>query len=64
MKCQIGAIDSSNPARIDKDICISCMRCISVCPTKAKEVNGFLIFIVNAMLKKACSSRKECEIFL
>lgn len=63
-KCPVGAIDKNNPSKVDKKICISCMRCASVCPHKARKVNGLLIGIVNMMLKKACSVRKECELYL
>lgn len=62
--CPVSAIDRSNPAEVDKNKCISCMRCVSVCPHNAKKVNSLLLATVNMMLKKACSDRKECELFL
>ncbi len=62
--CPVGAIDKKNPAKVDKEACISCMRCISVCPTKARKINGILLAIVNMMLKKSCSERKKCELFI
>lgn len=64
IKCPVGAIDKVNFAKVDKKLCISCMRCVSVCPHHAKKVNGVLITVVNMMLKKACSVRKECELYL
>lgn len=63
-QCPVGAIDSHNASKVDKKVCISCMRCISVCPHHAKKVNGLLIALVNMMLKKACSVRKPCELYL
>lgn len=63
-KCPVGAIDKADFAKIDKKLCISCMRCVSACPHQAKKVNSLLIAIVNMMLKKACSVRKECELYL
>lgn len=63
-KCPVGAIDKNNPAKMNKKICISCMRCVSVCPHHARKVNGLLLAIVNMMLKKACSIRKECELYI
>lgn len=63
-KCPVGAIDKNNPAKVDKRACISCMRCVSVCPHKARKINGLLLAIVNLMLKKACSVRKECELYI
>lgn len=63
-KCPVGAIDKSNPAKVNKKICISCMRCVSICPHHARKVNRLLLAIVNMMLKKACTVRKEYELYL
>lgn len=63
-RCPVGAIDKNNPAKVDKKACISCMRCVSICTHQARKVNGLLLVIVNMMLKKACSVRKECELYI
>lgn len=63
-RCPVGAIDKNNPAKVDKKLCISCMRCVAVCPHQARKVNGLLLSIVNIMLKKSCAVRKECELYL
>lgn len=63
-RCPVGAIDKNNPAKVNKKVCISCMRCVTVCPHHARKVNGLLLAIVNMMLKKACTVRKECELYL
>lgn len=63
-KCPVGAIDKSNPTKVDRKVCISCMRCVAVCPHQARKVNGLLLAIVNMMLKKPCSVRKDCELYL
>lgn len=63
-RCPANAIDKNDPTKVHKNACISCMRCISVCPYHARKINGFLLFIVNAMLKKACSVRKTGELYL
>lgn len=63
-KCPVGAIDKCNPSKVNKSACISCMRCVTVCPHNARKVNGILLAIVNMMLKKACSERKECELYI
>lgn len=64
LRCPVGAIDKNNPAKVNKKVCISCMRCVTVCPHHARKVNGLLLAVVNMMLKKACSVRKECELYL
>lgn len=63
-RCPVGAIDNDNPAKVNKKACISCMRCVSICPHNARKVNGLLLAIVNMMLKKTCSVRKECELYI
>ena len=37
-KCPVGAIDPQNPQNTDKDLCISCMRCVAICPQRALKV--------------------------
>lgn len=63
-KCPSGAIPSNNPKQTDKDKCISCMRCISVCPTHSRKLNPLMLAAASQKLKKACSGRKENELFL
>ena len=63
-KCPSGAISSDNPKQTDKDKCISCMRCISVCPTHSRKLNPLMLAAASQKLKKACSGRKENELFL
>lgn len=63
-KCPVGAIDKSNPQITDKDVCINCMRCVAICPKKARTVNGLMVKTVSLALKKACSERKKNELFI
>lgn len=63
-KCPAGAIDKSNPRIINKSKCISCMRCIAVCPKQARKVNGFMTAVAGMAIKKACSVPKNCELFI
>lgn len=63
-KCPVQAIDKNNPADTDPKRCISCMRCVSICPYSARKVNRIMLAGVNKMLKKTCSERKNCELYL
>lgn len=63
-KCPVGAINPTDSRKVDKKACISCMRCVAVCPHFARKINRFLLFLVNAMLKKAYSQRKANELYL
>ena len=40
------------------------MRCMKLCPQNAGEVNGLMVSAAALTIKKACSVRKENELFL
>ena len=63
-RCPTGAIAAENPRATDKGKCISCMRCVSECPAKARKVSGLMTSIAALAIKKACSVRKANELFL
>ncbi len=62
--CPSGAINPSNPRVVDKSKCIGCMRCVSVCPAKARSVNPVMTKIAAVAIKKACSETKRNELFI
>lgn len=62
--CPSGAISRDRPKTADKSKCISCMRCVAVCPQSARKANGIMVFVASPALKKACSTRKECQLFI
>ena len=63
-KCPVGAISKSNPVDTDKGVCIACMRCVSVCPKKARSIGKIMELGAGLMLQKSCGVRKENEIFI
>lgn len=63
-ECPVDAIPKDNPRKVDKNKCISCMHCISVCPNHSRSNSKILSFVAVQGLKKACLSRKENELFL
>ena len=63
-ECPVQAIDKENPKKVDEKACISCMRCTSICPHSARKVNPVMLSAASLMLKKVCSERKDCELFL
>lgn len=63
-QCPVQAIPREDPTQVDEKACISCMRCVAVCPQKARKLNPLLLSAAGLMLKKVCSQRKECELFL
>lgn len=62
--CPTGAILNNNPKQIDKSKCISCMKCVTICPKQARKVSKLLLKIASITLKKECQKRKENEIFI
>ncbi len=62
-KCPVQAI---NPETLmaDSKKCIFCMRCVNKCPHGARKVNGAMVSVAALAIKKACSVRKENELFL
>ena len=61
--CPVQAIDPAN-FTADATKCISCMRCVKQCPEKARSVNGAIVSIAAMAIKKACSVRKENELYM
>ena len=63
-QCPVQAIDKEEPKKVDEKVCISCMRCVAVCPQGARKLNPVMLSGVSLMLNKVCSERKECELFI
>lgn len=63
-KCPVGAIPVDNPGKTDPDVCISCMRCVEICPEKARTVSKLLLAVASKKIAKVCSNRKENELFI
>lgn len=63
-RCPVQAIDPERVDRVDRSRCISCMRCVTVCPHGARRVNRALLFVVRQLLRRACATRKPNELFL
>lgn len=63
-QCPVGAISVDNPKHVDKDKCISCMRCVKVCPTHSRGIGTIVQAMVTQALKKGCATRKPNELFI
>lgn len=63
-QCPAQAISKENPKVTDSKKCISCMRCVAQCPQSARKVNGAMVSAVALAIKKACSTRKENELYV
>ena len=56
--CPVGAISKDENKKVDKEKCVSCMRCIKACPSNARKVNPVMKAVAGKKLKKSCSDRK------
>ena len=63
-RCPVRAIPADDPAQTDSKKCISCMRCVSICPEQARAVSKLLLAGAVQKLKKACAGSKRNELFL
>lgn len=62
--CPANAISKENLKAADSKRCISCMRCVVKCPASARKVNGAMVSAAALAIKKACSVRKENELYV
>lgn len=63
-KCPVNAISPSSIHTAGKDKCISCLRCVAVCPNHARQLNRFMLRVAKLKMKKACGGRKSNQLFL
>ena len=63
-QCPADAIPLSDPKTVDAAKCISCMKCVSVCPTGARSIGVVMNFLATQGLKKVCATRKENELYI
>lgn len=62
--CPAQAISREDPTITDSKKCISCMRCVAQCPQSARKVNGVMVAAAALAIKKACSVRKQNELYI
>ena len=62
--CPAQAINKENLKVTDSKKCISCMRCVVKCPQSARKVNGAMVSVAALAMKKACSTRKQNELYI
>lgn len=62
-KCPAGAIPLENPKRTDQSKCISCMRCVYVCPFHARHAKEEKVQLLSKKLKSLYDPEKKSEFF-
>jgi len=62
--CPVGAIDRGDPSMTDHEICIGCMRCVSICPNHARDFDADFMKMMSEKFAERLSGRKENFLFL
>lgn len=63
-KCPTGAIPSDNPRSTDAAKCILCMRCVAICPRKARLLPPPAQAAFDTRLASIASAPKQPEIYI
>ena len=63
-ECPVGAIPSDNLRKVNKDLCISCMRCVNICPSQSRSIGKIMHAMITLAIKKGCAERKQNELFV
>lgn len=63
-KCPVGAIPREDPSQTDAGRCITCMRCVAVCPKGARALPAPAAAKIVGMLQVKAAQRREPELFL
>ena len=61
--CPTQAISLESSKIVDKNKCISCMRCVNICPNHVRQINPLLLKLASKLMAKSCSLRKENQLF-
>lgn len=61
--CPVGAIVRDRPYETQEN-CISCMRCVQICPQHTRALNPAMLAGLTQKLSAVCKERKENELFL
>lgn len=63
-QCPVGAIPRDDPSQTDTTTCITCMRCVTVCPHNARALPRLPLFVAAGKLKKACTGVRANALFV
>ena len=63
-ECPVQAIARDEPRKPDRNKCISCMHCVSICPNEARKCKGLMMTLAARRLREACSGRKANVLYL
>lgn len=62
-RCPVGAIPPEHPEQTDPEKCITCMRCVAVCPEKARALPAPVLLASKTMLSVKAAGYKKPQTF-
>lgn len=62
--CPTGAIRRDDPRKTDKERCISCMRCVALCPVHARDFNALVMKGASVAMAPMLGGHKENYLFV
>ncbi len=62
--CPVGAIDKADPHKIDKNVCISCMRCRDICPEHARDLDPVFMQAAAEKMAPKLGGHKKNYLFM
>ena len=62
--CPVGAIDFEDPRITHTEKCISCMRCIKICPKKTRTLDEGMMAMMTEKMTPVLSGHKENHLYL
>lgn len=62
--CPVEAISEEHPEQTNYDLCISCMRCVSICPNQARALTPEMTAAFTQKLAPVCSERKSNILYI
>lgn len=63
-RCPVNAISASKIHTVDRNKCISCLQCITICPRQARHVSKPIQRLAEIKMKKLCESKKSNYLYL
>ena len=63
-QCAVGAIPAENPRETDHTVCITCMRCVAVCPMQARSLPAAAQAATLEKLSKICDENRANQTWL
>lgn len=63
-KCPAAAINPGNPRETNADLCISCMRCVAICPNHARDFDPVFMAQKSEEMAERLGGHKENYLYL